>query len=89
MKRIHATFMAGMALAFAPAIAGTAHLDKGLCHVAPAPLSRRLRLQFGSGGFVRLWATRRGPGWTHAVVQRMARKRRNVQRHRSALRGAR
>jgi len=89
MKRVHATFMAGMALAFAPAIAGTAHLDKGLCHVAPAPLSRRLRQQFGSGGFSRLWASRRGPGWTHAVVQRMARKRRQVQRNRMMQRRAR
>ena len=49
MKRVHAAFMAGMALAFAPAIAGTVHLDKSMCHVAPAPLTRRLRLQFGSG----------------------------------------
>lgn len=89
MKRVHAAFMAGMALAFAPAIAGTVHLDKSMCHVAPAPLTRRLRLQFGSGGSVDHWASRRGPGWTWPQVKRMARKRRNVQRHRQAQRRAR
>lgn len=89
MKRVHATFMAGMALAFAPAIAGTAHLDKGLCHVAPAQFSRQLRIKFFGLDSVRIWASRRGPGWSHAQVQRMARKRRNVQRHRLAQRCAR
>jgi hypothetical protein len=31
----------------------------------------------------------RGPGWTQAHVKRMARKRRNVLRHRKACRGKR
>jgi hypothetical protein len=37
---------------------------------------------FGSRGSER----RRGPGWTQAKVQRMARKKRNQQRHRKACR---
>lgn len=89
MRRLHAAFFAGMALAFAPAIAGTAHLDKGLCQVAPPRLSRRLRVNFGLGQAPGRIASRRGPGWTHAVVRRMARKRRQVLRNRMMQRRAR
>lgn len=42
---------------------------------------RRSTVSIGGSG--------RGPGWSHAHVQRMARKRRNVRRNRTAHRGQR
>lgn len=43
-----------------------------------------------AGGFYQSHTQRkRGPGWTHAQVQRMARKRRNVLKHKARCKGHR
>jgi hypothetical protein len=51
-------------------------------------IARAVRESFGGWGIngSRGWQRRRGPGWTQAQVQRMARKKRNQARHRKACR---
>jgi hypothetical protein len=65
---------------------------KGL--TIPSALRRRMTRRYGSPSMQHNEAsltptTRagRGPGWTHAQVKRMAKKRRNVLRNRRAHRG--
>lgn len=61
----------------------------GLGHMVPsakamAPKPRRSTVQLGDRS-----SRKRGPGWTHAHVQRMTRKRRNQIRNKRAHRRAR
>jgi ABC-type sugar transport system substrate-binding protein len=62
--------------------------------VQPAPVPRsqqrqevRKRVLFAPAALGRSTRAGRGPGWTHAQVKRMAKKRRNVLRNRCAHRG--
>lgn len=52
-----------------------------------APVGNPMRALLGTGNFgnSRGRRRRRGPGWTQAHVQRLARKARNVKRHRASL----
>ena len=52
------------------------------------PLRRYLTPQRWTGGAYRP-TYHRGPGWTFAQVKRMARKAKNVRRHRAAVKKAR
>lgn len=87
--RLRAALFCGMALAFAPALAGMAQAEKA-AHTLTAPRAaevKRVR-RGGSFGFGRgTW--RRGPGWTCAQVKRMARRHRNALRNRLCQRRGR
>jgi len=53
-----------------------------------APASNSLAAFFGGGGYnTRRSQRRAGFGWTNGHAKRVARKARNVKRHRSALKG--
>lgn len=87
--RLRAALFCGMALAFAPALAGMSQVEKA-AHTLLAPRSSELRRIRNGGGFGFGRSTwRRGPGWTCAHVKRMARRHRNALRNRLRQRGGR
>lgn len=73
--------IAGLA-GFGPSITS---VDRAAPPSITAPQRKQRRQLDGLGSSGRR-THKRGPGWTHAQVQRMARKARNVQRNRHAHR---
>lgn len=86
-SRIGLALMAALAGAGISAVA----VDSGVKAVIAAPPSKRAERRNASGGngSPSISVRRPGPGWTHAQVQRMAKKRRNVLKHRARCRRAR
>lgn len=61
-------------------------VEQGAIKPTKATQRSTVQLNSGYGSGSRGSERRRGPGWTHAHVQRMARKKRNQARHRKACR---
>ncbi|MBN9477394.1 MAG: hypothetical protein J0H72_25310 [Burkholderiales bacterium] len=80
---IAAALGVGLAFGATPAETKTAPVQR----ITPRVEAKRRRLVGSQWGSV--FFTKRGPGWTAAHVQRMARKHRNQLRHKRAVRRAR
>lgn len=84
--------MAALALgagALMPAAPGTSAPEKAMLSTRVPAMPDLRRIFRGSGDGWSGRPHRRGPGWTHAHVQRIAAKRRNQLRHKRACRRAR
>lgn len=86
--------LASLAAMAAMAFSGAASANMDVPTTPKARLSssvlpfKTLREMFRGKETTRLYgAARRGPGWSHAQVQRMARKKKNQSRNRRAHRG--
>src|SRR5688572_2424895 len=62
-------------------------VQKGATNSTKATKRSTAQISYGGGFGSRGNERRRGPGWTQAHVQRMARKKRNQARHKKACRG--
>jgi hypothetical protein len=78
--------LAAMAIAGMGVAAGATQIPAPVPRSAVRPEARRRSL-FAPAALGRSTRAGRGPGWTHAQVKRMAKKRRNVLRNRRAHRG--
>jgi len=80
-----AALIAAAAAAGLVGVPGSASAPRATNQTAPAKNKREhRRLMAGTARLFR--EQRKGPGWTHAQVQRMAKKRRNALRNRKAHR---
>lgn len=80
-KRTLALALAAMAGIAAPAS------HQAVINAAPIIQRKNARRHSGGGGFVAYWGYSKGPGWSAAHVQRMAKKRRNILRNKKAKKG--